>query len=151
MLAEMAWKGQGTPIDRVTGYVWADLAAERGYPQFIALREGYWKQLVPAERERVLAVGAPMLQEYGNEATRPRLSKHLRLARRYMLSYRPRKDVTIVVPGRNGQPVYIRGHDFYADKFWDAKKYQAWVDAIWLGPPEGEVDVGEPETVSRDR
>ena len=39
MVAEMYWKGEGTPRDPVQAYVWMDLAAERGYRGFIGLRE----------------------------------------------------------------------------------------------------------------
>lgn len=39
MLAEMAWKGLGQEVDRALAYAWADIAAARGYPQLVALRE----------------------------------------------------------------------------------------------------------------
>ncbi len=45
MIAQMLWNGDGVPVDRVMAYVWADLAAERGYPAFIATREKFWSEL----------------------------------------------------------------------------------------------------------
>src|SRR5688500_17327614 len=41
-LAMMYWNGDGVAADRVMGYVWADVASERGYPDFVAVRERYW-------------------------------------------------------------------------------------------------------------
>src|SRR5258706_3538218 len=38
-LALLYWNGDGVAQDRATGYAWADLAAERGYPDFLAQRE----------------------------------------------------------------------------------------------------------------
>src|SRR5690606_22702533 len=64
MLAEMYWNGQGTAADRARGYAWADLAAERGYVQFLPLRERYWQELVGQERERAIEQGRAMLAEY---------------------------------------------------------------------------------------
>lgn len=50
MLAQMHWEGLGTPVDHALGYAWMDLAAERGYHNFVQLRELYWSQLTPEEQ-----------------------------------------------------------------------------------------------------
>ncbi|HWS25001.1 MAG TPA: hypothetical protein VN259_00380, partial [Xanthomonadales bacterium] len=47
MVAEMYWKGEGTDVDRARAYAWMDLAAERGYKDFLAVREHYWASLNP--------------------------------------------------------------------------------------------------------
>jgi len=145
MLAEMAWKGIGQPQDRPLGYVWADLAAERGYRQFVAQREAYWSRLAPEERARALELGPGILATYGDASARQRLARHLQRARRAMISGRPRKDVTVMVPGPYGMPTYLRGHDFYAPRFWEPRQYQAWVDALWKDPPVEHVEVGPVE------
>lgn len=45
MIAQMLWNGDGVAADRALAYAWADLAAERGYPRFIATRERFWNEL----------------------------------------------------------------------------------------------------------
>ena len=52
LVAEMYWKGEGTPVDRAAAYAWMDLAAERGYKDFLAVREHYWSELSPEEPNR---------------------------------------------------------------------------------------------------
>ena len=151
MLAEMAWKGQGQPEDRPTAYAWADIAAERGYRHFVAQREFYWRELSEHEQARALELGQPLLAEYRDDVARPRLARHLRRARFHMIGGRPRRDATVVVPGPDGLPMRIRGHDFYAEKFWQPAAYQAWVDQVWTDPPEQNVDVGDPERVKDGR
>jgi hypothetical protein len=149
MLAEMAWKGVGQPADRSLGYVWADLAAERGYSQFVLLREHYWSRLSEEERIRAIEIGRPIMDEYGDGLAKKRMSDHLRKARRSMLTGRPRKDVTVIIPGPSGQPIFIRGHHFYADKFWDPEKYHQWVDEIWNAAPAGRVEIGPLEQLEK--
>lgn len=144
MLAEMLWDGLGTPADRAMAYAWADLSAERGYVQFVALRERYWQALSPPERERAIAQGSKLLESYGDAVARPRMAEHLRHVKRR--GTRPHKNATVVVAGARG-PIRIRGWDFYAEKFWDPERYQAWVDARWAPLPSGKVDVRELEVV----
>ena len=147
MLAEMAWKGIGQPQDRPRAYAWADLAAERGYRQFVAQRESYWADLTPEERIVAIDTGQAILEKYGDASAQKRLARHLRDARRWMISKRPRKDLTVVVPGPHGLPIRIAGHDFYADKFWNAEQYFVWTDEVWMDPPTGRVDIGPIEQI----
>jgi len=147
VLAEMAWKGIGQPADRPRAYAWADISAERGYPQLVAIRELYWQQLTDEEKERAIEIGQSLLDEFGDKAAKPRMALHLRKARRTMIGFRPRKDVTVVVPDHTGFGRAIRGHNFYATEFWDPEEYQAWVDEGWERPAEGTVDVGELEQI----
>jgi hypothetical protein len=151
ILAEMAWRGLGQPVDRPLGYAWADLAAERGYRAFVAQRERYWSQLSEAERSRAIEVGQPLLAEYRDDVAKPRMTRHLRLARRGMITGRPRKDVIVVIPSPSGQQMEIRGHDFYATRFWEPKAYHAWVDSVWNDPKQGRVDVGTLEQVETEK
>src|SRR3546814_14922620 len=57
MIAEMYWKGIGVPRDRELGYAWMDLAAERMYPNFVILRERYWKRLDAQPRRNAIGRG----------------------------------------------------------------------------------------------
>ncbi|MBO9716796.1 MAG: hypothetical protein J7507_08270 [Pseudoxanthomonas sp.] len=149
MLAEMAWKGQGQAVDRPLAYAWADLSAERGYRQFVALRERYWAALTADERQRAIEVGQPLLPVYSDAVTQVAMQKHLRKARRYMIGGRYNRSADVMVPGPGEQWIQIRGHDFYAEKYWNPKRYQEWTDAVWKDPPKQNVDVGEPATIGR--
>jgi hypothetical protein len=70
-LSLIHWHGVGAPKDRVLGYVWADVAAERGYPSLLAIREKMWSSLTPEEREAVAARGKPVFARYGDAAAMP--------------------------------------------------------------------------------
>ncbi len=150
MLAEMAWKGHGQAMDRPLAYAWADISAERGYRQFVQLREHYWSELTDEERLYAMEVGRPLWLEYSDEAAKPRLQKILRRARFSMAGGRPNRGATVIVPGPNGVSVVIRGHDFYAEKFWNPEAYQAWTDGVWKDPPKENVEVGTPTAVDAD-
>ncbi len=150
MVAEMLWKGLGVPADPSMAYAWADLAAERGYPQFIRLREQYWRDLDAAQRERAVRDGQALLAEYADAAARPRMAEFMKKARQRMrrsASYVSAPN-EIRVPDGFGGMVSIPSHRFYDSKFWDAKEYQAWQDAVWKDLPQGEVDVGDVEQVA---
>lgn len=145
VLAEFAWKGIGEPMDRARAYAWADISAERGYPQLVAVREMYWERLSEDERARAIQIGQSLMDEYGDNVAKKRMALHLRKARRTMLGFRPRKDATIIIPGPNGHGISIRGHHFYATEYWDPEKYQEWVDETWGGSAAGTVDIGSLE------
>lgn len=149
MLAEMYWTGNGVPQDRVLAYAWMDLAAERLYPTFLALRERYWAGLDAAERERVIEVGEPLYAEYGDDVAKPRLESALRRGRRAATGSRVgfRAGLRIQLPGPGGAPITVRGDQYYADKYWKPEQYWVWTDEIWSRPPTGRVDVGELERV----
>ena len=78
------------------------------------------------------------------------LVEELRKARRYMISGRINRGADVVVPGPYGMATVIRGHDFYAEKFWNAGRYQEWVDEVWTDPPRENVDVGAPITIGAE-
>lgn len=153
MLAEMSWKGLGVQVDRPVAYAWSDLAAERGYPQFIRLREQYWRGLDAAQRVRAVREGQALLSEYADVVARPRLAEFITKARQRMR--RSSRSVSapreVRVPDQSGGMVSIPSHRFYDSKFWDPKEYQAWQDALWKELPKGEVDVGDLEQVAPTR
>lgn len=72
-LAMIHWQGDGVAQDRARGYAWADLAAERGYPDFVAIRERYWAELTPEEQQRAQRDGAALADEYGDAKAKKRL------------------------------------------------------------------------------
>jgi hypothetical protein len=143
MVAEMYWDGQGVPRDRALAYAWMDLAAERGYRGFLSLRERYWAALTPAERERAVQEGQAVYARFGDAVARPRYEFQLRVGRREMTGSRTgfNNGVSIEIPGPAGQQS-IPGSRFYDERYWDAKKYWAWQDRIWMNPRIGKVSTG---------
>ena len=76
-LAMMYADGLGVNADPALAYAWSDLAAERGYVDFVGYREHLWEQLDAAQRERALAEGRKLYAEYGDEVAKPRLNRLL--------------------------------------------------------------------------
>ena len=151
MIAEMHWEGIGVPADRVLGYVWMDLAAERQYPNFLILRERYWHQLDEADRSDVQPRGQAVFAEYGDDAAKPRLAKVLRRESRNVTGSRTGFVGTLtIIPNTGpfaGTGMTIRGDELYAKKYWEPEQYWRLQDEVWKGPPKGEVEVGELESV----
>jgi hypothetical protein len=81
-LSLLYWHGVGVDEDRVEAYVWADLAAERGYPQFLAVREKMWHALTPAQQAAVAERGREHYARYGDPTAKPRLERELAMVRR---------------------------------------------------------------------
>ena len=152
MVAEMLWKGEGGPEDPALAYAWMDLAAERGYPGFTAIREHYWSLLDAAQREDAVARGAEVYAEYGDEVALRRMETVLRRERRRTTGSRTGfvGALEIQIPGPGGQLEQVSGHRFYDRKLWDPTLYQAWQDAVWMEPREAQVDVGEVEPLRSD-
>ena len=158
-VAGMYWEGRGADRDRALAYAWMDLAAERGYPDFIAMREKFWGELDPAERERALEAGQAIYTRYGDEVANPRLERELRRQRMQVVGsrtgYTGNAKIHIPMPSAGGASgdsgagsptMVIDGSHFYADKFWEPKQYQAWLDAQWKEPRSGRVEVGTLKT-----
>lgn len=149
MVAEMLWNGQGEAPDKALAYAWMDLAAERGYPQLLGLRERYWEGMDEAERERALTAGQEVYARYGDAAAQPRIAAVLRRERRNVTGSRTGSvgNLKIVLP--DGQQ--IDGSKFYDERFWDPEKYQQWHDATWVSRMRvGRVDASDLQPVRND-
>ena len=146
MYATMLWKGEGVEQDRPLAYAWMDLAAERGYPHFIAHREKYWDQLDAAEREDATRRGAAVYAEYGDEVAKPRLESRLHRGRKVTGSRVGFVGaLTIMLP----DGVTVTGDDYYQDRYWKPRAYWAWQDRTWGRPPTGDATVGDLEALDR--
>jgi hypothetical protein len=154
MLAELFWNGDGGLQDRALGYVWMDLAAERGYQLFVEQRERYWGLLDDGEKARAIEQGRALRALYGDAAARPRIDRLLRRKRSEVtgshLGSTVGSALTIQVPGPAGSSRTIDGSLYFDPKFWDPKRYQAWQDAVWSKSRNPRVSVGELETVKPD-
>jgi TPR repeat protein len=104
MVAEMYWNGQGVARDPALAYAWMDLAAERGYVGFIALRERYWKDLSASDRDRAVQEGQAIYAKFGDAAAKPRYEFQLRVGKREMTGSRTgfNRGVQIEIPGPSG-------------------------------------------------
>lgn len=144
MIAEMLWKGQGTPVDRPAAYVWMDLAAERAYKTMLVQREKYWAEMSQAERDHALEIGDALFAEYADSAARPRLDQKLRQGKRKITGSRTGwvGNLKISIPGPTGSRS-IDGSAFYDDKFWNTNQYLRMQDGDWKEFGEGTVEIGE--------
>ncbi|MGY6518662.1 MAG: tetratricopeptide repeat protein [Lysobacteraceae bacterium] len=143
MVAEMYFKGTGVGRDPSRAYAWMDLAAERGYPGFVALREHYWAQLDEDQRERAIEVGQEIYARYEDEVAKPRLEATLRRGKRQITGSRVgfRGSLEIQMAGPDGLPISVTGDQFYDDRYWEPEAYWAWQDEVWQAPLRGRVDV----------
>lgn len=144
ILAEMYWTGRGIAQGRSMGYVWMDLAAERGYPLMLAKREHYWSELDPAGRDAAIALGATHYDEYGDAVARPRLEVLMKRARsnfRRSRAHSAAVDSVNVLVGNRFER--ISGRLFADEKFWTPEGYFAWQDELGHGKGPGTVEVGE--------
>ncbi|MEH6413960.1 hypothetical protein [Pseudomonas sp. CGJS7] len=153
-LSLIYWHGLGLPQDRALAYVWADLAAERMYPQFVLLREKIWQELDPAERERAQREGIALFDQYGDAAAKPRFERALARARAGMTGTRTglstgKLQVYASRDGDWGGSNAIGLEPMYADWRLDSKRYWAVEDAVWQR--DGAVEIGDPQNLSPGR
>ena len=149
MIAQMLWNGDGVKADRVIAYVWADLAAERGYPDFIATREKFWRELSAGEQRVAVASGQVIFDEYGDAVAKRREENALRLARLNITGSRTGRVGTMSMYLRNPDGSFaspVDGAVYFAPKYWKPEQYWRWQDHTWTQPPEGTVEVGPIET-----
>ena len=150
-LSLLYWEGVGVPADHALGYVWADLAAERGYEQFLAIREKMWAQLSADEQTRVTQIGQEYYNKYGDPAAKKRFAMELGKAKRQTTGSHTGfvGNLAIISPGA-GMDMFnsIGGADLsqlYEKSRWDAQAYWKVEDVLWK---QGNVQVGETEKVS---
>ncbi|WP_019465959.1 tetratricopeptide repeat protein [Dyella japonica] len=160
--------GEGVERDPATAYAWLSLAAERGYPRYVATRDELWKTLDAAQRAQATATLAQLSVVYGDAVAKPRMAKELRQAKGEMTgSYLgfgassvetlTRAQFAAANPGLgfafgadpmpacgaksiDGAPITGCGYLYVAWR-WDAKEYFRIRDAVWTGT----VKVGDAE------
>lgn len=147
-LSMLYWHGVGVDRDRVEAYVWADLAAERGYPRFLAIREKMWAELTAAEQANVPARGDARYAEFGDPTAKRRLSDVLAHAKRRITGSHTGFVGTLSVQSmpKNGlMPSLFENAalaTIYRPERIDPERYWAIEDVVWK---EANVTVGEIE------
>lgn len=149
-LGEMYWNGEGGDRDRVQGFLWMALAAERGYREFAMLKQYYWQQLDATERTLASSHDQAMLAKYGDAAAKQRQDKVLRREGRRATGSmigptQQAKGITAFIGSR---PVRIEAREFYAREYWTPDLYWQLQDQVWEQQFQGQVDVGDVETVT---
>ncbi|MBU6247024.1 MAG: sel1 repeat family protein [Xanthomonadaceae bacterium] len=150
----MYLNGQGVARDPVKAWAWTALAAERGYPRFVATRDGIWKTLSDAQRSQALATRDELAATYADVHAKPRMIGELRYYRTQLTGSRTGDDPgvhTVAVgpsqtEGANcmrAARVGLRGvgcgtADMASPEQWDPKLYFKVRDAQY----EGTVTVG---------
>jgi uncharacterized protein len=151
-LSMMHWYGIGVAADRVEAYVWSDLAAERGYPQFLAIRERMWRALTPEQQAAVAQRGAALYAEFGDPAAKKRFEIALAQGRRQVTGSHTgfNGGVGFISPERlRGTALSNLNDDILVAKIHspsrtDPKRYWQQEDRAWKN---GMVSVGEIENV----
>ncbi|MNV17523.1 hypothetical protein D3C71_1083130 [compost metagenome] len=145
-LGEMYWFGVERPADKVMAFAWMDVAAERGYPLFVELRDQYWAALPLELHEAARAQARLLAAEYGDAVAKPRIAAVLTQGRRAMTGSRTGSmsnnvDITYF---EGGMSRTIKADRMYDPKYWDPKLYQKWQDETWMKIRRGTVEVGSP-------
>jgi hypothetical protein len=136
-LSMMYWHGVGVGRDRVEAYVWADLAAERGYPDFLAIREKMWAELTPEQQSQVADLGNRMYAEYGDPVAKRRFADALAHGKRKVTGSRTGFVGFLSMIGRGtGTSLAGDGARVNLEKLFDAsrvdpEKYWEFEDHVW--------------------
>lgn len=148
LVAEMYWKGEGVTADRALGYVWMDLAAERGYRDLVGLRERYWAELTAAERQRALDQGPALYRVYGDPTVKPRYARRLQRLRNQLTGSHIGTDVGVLAGQRDASGAVALTGGLYADANWNAEQYWQRQDRLWKLKLGGTVNVGDVEAMN---
>ena len=157
VLALLHRDGVGVPRDPARAYAWLDLAAERGYPAFLAEREAVWNALDDHGRERAIEIATALYARYGDAVAKPRHAAEIRRYLRRSIASHPSLagghivtlDRTCAGVTRMRRGGGCRDDDYFTDERFDPKAYWATQDDVWM--PRGKVDVGPLQQVPVSR
>lgn len=153
-LSMLYWHGVGVERDRVEAYVWADIAAERGYPQFLAIREKMWAELSATEQAQVSERGGARYAEFGDPSAKRRLKDVLGQAKRKITGSHTGFVGTLEVqsmPKSGLLPSLFENAavaSIYRPERIDPERYWALEDLVWK---DAKVTVGDIEATSLRR
>ena len=138
--------GDGVKKDPETAYAWLTVAAERGYPEFVATRDRIKAMLTPAQLQAAQRILADVQAHYGDAVAKPRMAQQLRFGMERMTGSRTGFDFGVTQLATNcagGAAVMIggmatpragcAGSNIYARDRWVPKQYFALRDSQWQG------------------
>jgi hypothetical protein len=141
----MHLNGEGTEKDPVAAYAWIDIAAERGYPQFVATRDDVAKTLTADQLDQAKRLRTKLGERYGDAVAKPRMALQLKLGMMNFTGSRTGFDsgVTqisevpcgpaLVIGGRAVPQIGCGGmNDFLAKDNWKPELYFAARDREWM-------------------
>ncbi len=136
--------GDGVKKDPETAYAWLTVAAERGYPEFVATRDRIKATLTPAQLQEAQKMLADVQAHYGDAVAKPRMAQQLRFGMERMTGSRTGFDfgvtqlatncpggATVMVGGVATPKAGCAGSNIYARERWDPKQYFALRDSQW--------------------
>ncbi|HEY0232332.1 MAG TPA: sel1 repeat family protein [Dokdonella sp.] len=134
----MHLNGEGTRKDPVTAYAWLDLAAERGYPDFVATRDRVKAELTPAQLAEAAGKIDGLRERYADTVAKPRMEQQLRRGREQMTgsltgfdygvdqaSSKGACGTGLVVGGQAMPQAGCASANFYAKERWEPDLYFA--------------------------
>jgi hypothetical protein len=139
----MYLNGEGVARDPVTAYAWLSVAAERGYPDFVATRDRVKAMLTAEQLLQAHKALANLTAEYGDKVAKRRLVMQLRQGQMQITGSHTGFDSGIVqlrTGHCSGPAVEIGGEpmpktgcggNVYAKWRWDPKTYFAVRDSHW--------------------
>ncbi len=150
-LSLLYWHGVGVERNRIDAYVLADLAAERGYPQFLAIREKMWAGLTPKEQAAVPARGDALYKEYGDPIAKRRFADAVAQGKRKKTGSRTGFDNGIEIASRgSGMSLFGNAGGVNLERMYEAArtdpdKYWEFEDYAWKNVT---VTIGEFESTT---
>lgn len=149
-LGEMYWTGQGGAQDRVLGFLWMALAAERNYTEFVTWKMFYWGQLTAEEKASAQRQDKQLLAEYGDAVAKPRqaaiMRREMHTSTGSMLG--PGSGAMLYIATPEG--VGISAEQFYARQLWTQDDYWKLQDKVWGGELRGHVTVGQVQDAGKE-
>lgn len=134
-LGLMYLKGEGVTADPIAALAWIDLAAERGYPAYVATRDRVSATLTAGQVAKAAQLRTELAQRYGDAVAKPRLAEELAAGLRQKTGSRAGFDVDVQVLSPElfvhrwspqGQTVCPGG--FSSDECWKPDQYVAMRD-----------------------
>lgn len=144
-LGLMYLNGDGTKKDPATALAWLELAAERGYPQFVATRDEVASTLNVLQLERAKKVHENLARRYGDAVAKHRMAVQLHQGMMNITGShtgfdsgvvqisRVRCGPALIIGGREVPQIGCGGmNDFLAKDNWDPEQYFAARDREWM-------------------
>jgi hypothetical protein len=139
----MHMNGEGTQKDPITAYAWLDLAAERGYPDFVATRDHLKPTLTPEQLAQAMELRKTLGARYGDAVAKWRMTVQLRQGQMQLTGSRTGFDFgvsqvgtapcgpALMIGGREVAQIGCSGPSFMAKDNWRPELYFAARDREW--------------------